>query len=401
MRSRFKFVLAAAVGGLAITAGQIALAKKYDPGASDTEVRIGNTMPYSGPASSFSAAGKVIGAYFQKVNDSGGVNGRKVTWLSYDDQYSPPVTVEQTRKLVEKDNVLAMMGSLGTATNTAVYRYLNQKKVPQLFLLTGAPKFSDPKGFPYTTPFTPSFDFEGRVFANQIKATKPHAKVAVLYQNDDMGKAYLEGLKAGLAKGQIVAEESYESTDPTVDSQIVKLKSSGADVFVSFSMPRAAAQAIKKVKDINWAVSEQYVASASAYVKTVMEPAGVDAAKGVMSTIYFKDASDPRWSDDPATQEFRAFMKKYLPNEDVSNSQTVLGYTMAQLMVYVIGAAGDELTRENILKQATNIKALKLPMLLPGIAMQTSPTDYQLFEAFQLIKFEGKQFGPIGSPVKP
>lgn len=378
-----------------------AWAKNYDAGASDTEVKIGNTMPYSGPASSFSAAGKVIGAYFQMVNEAGGVNKRKLIWLSYDDQYSPPMTVEQTRKLVEKDQVLAIMGSLGTATSSAVYRYLNQKKVPQLFLLTGAPKFSDPKAYPYTTPFTPSFEYEGRVFANKIKASNPNAKVAVLYQNDDMGKAYLDGLKAGLGGGQIVAEASYESSDPTVDSQIVKLKSSGADVFVSFSMPRAAAQAIKKVKDVGWNVAQQYVASSSAYVKTVMEPAGADASKGVMSTIYFKDASDPRWASDPATLEFKAFMKKYLPSEDVSNSQAVLGYTMAQIMVHVVTAAGDELTRENILKQATNIKSLALPMLLPGISMQTTPSNYQLFDAFQLIQFDGKQFGPVGPPVRP
>jgi branched-chain amino acid transport system substrate-binding protein len=400
MKWMSKAIVALACAG-ACGVGNLAWAKKYDAGASDTEVKIGNTMPYSGSASSFSAAGKVIGAYFQKVNETGGVNGRKLVWLSYDDQYSPPMTVEQTRKLVEKDQVLAIMGSLGTATNSAVYRYLNQKKVPQLFLLTGAPKFSDPKAYPYTTPFTPSFEFEGRVFANKIKSSNPNAKVAVLYQNDDMGKAYLEGLKSGLGSGQIVAEASYESSDPTVDSQVVKLKSSGADVFVSFSMPRAAAQAIKKVKDINWNVAAQYVASSSAYVKTVMEPAGPEAAKGVMSTIYFKDASDPRWANDAATQEFKTFMKKYLPGEDVSNSQTVLGYTMAQVMVHVVTAAGDELTRENILKQATSIKSLSLPMLLPGITMQTTAANYQLFDAFQLIQFDGKQFGPVGAPVRP
>lgn len=377
--------------------------KKYDPGASDTEIRIGNASPYSGPASAYGVIGKAIGAYMKMVNDRGGINGRKVSFISYDDQYSPPKTIEVTRRLVEQDEVLALSGNVGTGPNLAVQKYLNAKKVPHLMISVGTEKFNDPKNFPWTVPFNPSYEAEGRFFAQSILKTKPDAKIAVLYQNDDFGKDLLKGLKNGLgdkAAKMIVGEASYETSDPSVDSQIVQLKSTGANVFVNFSLARAAAQAIRKIHDLGWRPDQQYVTYVSAYVKTTFEPAGLDKSVGVMSMRFFKDAGQSRWDNDPETKEYKEFLKKYMPDEDINNSIAVYGYVSGQALEHVLRKAGDNLTRENILKQATNLKDAQFRMLMPGIVASNSPTDYFPINTMQMVRFNGKELEPVGEPVK-
>lgn len=376
--------------------------KKYDPGASDTEIRLGMAMPYSGPASSYGIVGKVNEAYFKMLNERGGINGRKVTLMTYDDQYAPAKTTEVVRRMVEQDEVLAVYGNLGSAANAAIMRYMNAKKVPHLFLGVGAERFSDPKNHPWTMPFMPSYDGEGRLYAQNILKTKSNARIAVLYQNDDFGKDLLRGLTNGLgdkAKTMIVAEASYEVTDPTVDSQIIKLHASGADVFVNFSTARFAAQAIRKVWDIGWRPEQQYLTYVSAYVKMTLEPAGLDKSKGITSMAFFKDAVQPRWANDPATQEYLAFMKKYAPSEDVNNAAAVYGYCLAQAMVHVLQSAGDNLTRENVMKQAASLKDYRPSMLLPGLTMRTSTQDYWPFSALQLVQFNGREFEPMGPAI--
>ena len=377
--------------------------KKYDPGASDTEIRIGNASPYSGPASAYGAIGKAIGAYMKMVNDRGGINGRKVNFISYDDQYSPPKTIEVTRRLVEQDEVLALSGNVGTGPNLAVQKYLNAKKVPHLMISVGTEKFNDPKNFPWTVPFNPSYEAEGRFFAQNILRTKPDAKIAVLYQNDDFGKDLLKGLKNGLgdkAGKMIVAEASYETSDPSVDSQIVQLKSSGANVFVNFSLARAAAQAIRKIHDLGWRPEQQYVTYVSAYVKTTFEPAGLDKSVGVMSMRFFKDAGQSRWDNDPDTKEYKEFLKKYMPDEDINNSLVVYGYVSGQALEHVLRKAGDNLTRENVLKQAISLKDVQFKMLMPGITAGNSPADYFPINTMQMVRFNGKELEPVGEPVK-
>ncbi|KQP13171.1 ABC transporter substrate-binding protein [Pseudorhodoferax sp. Leaf267] len=398
MTQRRTLVAALAVALVAIPA---LAQKKYDTGATDTEIKLGMAMPYSGPVSSYGIVGKVNEAYFRMVNDKGGINGRKVTLISYDDQYTPPRTTEVVRKLVEQDEVLAVYGNLGSASNAAIMRYMNAKKVPHLFLGVGADRFNDPKGAPWTTPYMPSYEGEGALYAKNILKTAPDAKIAVLYQNDDFGKDLLKGLKKGLGDkaGMVVAEASFEIADPTVDSQIIKLQASGADVFVNFATARFAAQAIRKVWDIGWRPRQQYLTYVSAYVKMTLEPAGLDKSKGIMAMAFFKDAVQPRWAGDPATQEFLAFMKKYAPNEDVNNAAAVYGYGVAQAMEQVLKSSGDDLTRANVLKQATNLKNLSTGMLLPGIAMNTTPTDYWPFSALQLVQFNGKEFEPMGQSI--
>ena len=358
-------------------------------------------MPYSGPVSSYGIVGKVNEAYFKMVNDKGGINGRKVTLISYDDQYTPPRTTEVVRKLVEQDEVLAVYGNLGSASNAAIQRYMNAKKVPHLFLGVGADRFNDPKAYPWTTPYMPSYEGEGSLYAKNILKTMPNAKIAVLYQNDDFGKDLLKGLKKGLGDkaSMVVAEASFEVADPTVDSQIIKLQSSGADVFVNFATARFAAQAIRKAWDIGWKPKQQYLTYVSAYVKMTLEPAGLEKSKGIMAMAFFKDAAQPRWANDPATQEFLAFMKKYAPNEDVNNAAGVYGYGVAQAMETVLKASGDNLTRENVLKQATTLKNMRTGMLLPGIALNTSATDYFPFNTLQLVQFNGKEFEPMGDSI--
>jgi len=392
---------AAALVALAAFAAAPALAqKKYDPGASDTEIKVGNIMPYSGPASAYGLIGKTQEAFFKMINDQGGINGRKINFISYDDGYSPPKAVEQARKLVESDEVLLIFQSLGTPSNSAIQRYMNSKKVPQLFVATGATKFGEnPKQSPYTMGWQPNYQAEGRIYARYILDNKPDAKLAVLFQNDDYGKDLMKGLKDGLgdkAKTMIVAESGYEVSEPTVDSHIVKLKASGADVFLNIATPKFAAQAIRKVAEVGW-TPLHIVNNVSASVGGVLKPAGLDNAKGVLSTGYLKDPTDPTWVSDPAMKEWHAFLDKYYPDADRTNSSIVYGYLAAQTLVQVLKQCGDELTRENVMKQAANLN-LDLPLLLPGIKIKTSPTDYFPIEQMQMSRFVGDRwefFGPV------
>jgi branched-chain amino acid transport system substrate-binding protein len=391
---------AAALVALAAFAAAPALAqKKYDPGASDTEIKVGNIMPYSGPASAYGLIGKTQEAFFKMINDQGGINGRKINFISYDDGYSPPKAVEQARKLVESDEVLLIFQSLGTPSNSAIQRYMNSKKVPQLFVATGATKFGEnPKQSPYTMGWQPNYQAEGRIYARYILDNKPDAKIAVLFQNDDYGKDLLKGLKDGLGdKGKmIVAEAPYEVSEPTIDSHIVKLKASGADVFINIATPKFAAQAIRKVPEVGW-TPLHIVNNVSQSIGSVLRPAGLENAKGVLSTGYTKDQTDPTWNDDPAMKEWRAFMEKYFPEGDRTSSFTLYGYAVAQTLVQVLKQCGDELTRENVMKQAANLN-LELPLLLPGIKIKTSATDYFPIEQMQMSRFVGDRwefFGPV------
>jgi ABC-type branched-subunit amino acid transport system substrate-binding protein len=394
---RLTAVLTAAA--LCLFAGAVHAQKKYSPGASDTEIRIGQTMPYSGPASAYGVVGKAEAAYFAMVNEQGGINGRKINFISLDDGYSPPKTVEQTRKLVEQEEVLLIFQSLGTPTNTAIQKYLNAKKVPHLFLATGANKWSDPKGFPWTMGFNPSYQAEGRIFAQHVLETRPDAKIALLYQNDDFGKDYVIGVKGLLgdkAAKMIIAEQTYEISDPTVDSQIVSLKASGADVLLTFATPKFAAQAIRKVGDLGWKPTH-YLTNVSSSVATVLQPAGLDKAAGIISAHYFKDATDPQWKNDPAKLAWEDWMKRYHKTGVLEDGFNVYGYITAQLLVHVLKACGDDLTRENVMRQAANLRKLELPMLLPGITVNTSPTDFSPIGEMQLARFDGKRWVLFGN----
>ena len=375
--------------------------KRYDPGASDTEIKIGNTIPYSGPASAYGIIGKVEAAYFKMVNEAGGVNGRKINYISYDDGYSPPKAVEMIRKLVEQDEVLFTVSTLGTPSNSAIHKYMNQKKVPHLFLATGASKWNDPKDFPWTMGFNPNYQSEGKLYAQDILRTKPNAKIAVLYQNDDYGKDYLKGFMEGLgdkAKTMIVKTVTYEVTDPTVDSQIVTLQGSGADTFFNITTPKFAAQAIRKVADVGWK-PVHYLNQVSASVGSVLKPAGLDKAVGLMSMQYIKDPTDPKWANDAAMKEYFAFMKKYLPGEDPMDGSATYGMAAAQLTLQVLKQCGDNLTRENVMKQAASLKNFQAPMALPGVTANTAPNDFAPFQTMQLVKFDGKTWEGFGEPV--
>ncbi len=372
--------------------------KRYDPGASDTEIKIGNIMPYSGPASAYGVIGKTETAYFTKINTEGGINGRNIRFISYDDGYSPPKTVEQARKLIESDEVLLIFYSLGTAPNTAIQKYMNAKKVPQLFVATGATKWNDPKHFPWTMGWQPSYQSEGRVYAQYLIRNHPNGKVAILYQNDDYGKDYVKGLKDGLAgKLKIVSETPYEVTDSTPDSQIVTLKASGADILFDVATPKFAAQAIKKVAEIGWQ-PVHLLNSVSRSIGAVLKPAGFQNAQGILTDGYTKDATDATWKDDPAFRQWSAFMDHYYPDGDKTNSNTVTSYSAAQTMVQVLKQCGDDLTRENIMRQAANLKSLELGMLLPGITINTGPDDYAPIKQMQMMRFKGETwelFGPV------
>ena len=395
MRTWKHLLIACAALALAAPA---AAQKKYDTGASDTEIRIGNIMPYSGPASAYGTIGKTLGAYFNKINAEGGINGRKITYITYDDGYAPPKTVEQARRLVENDDVLLILNSLGTAHNTAIQKYMNAKKVPQLFVATGATKFGDPKNFPWTMGWQPNYQSEGRIFARYILDTHPNGKIGILFQNDDYGKDYVKGLKDGLgdkARMTIVAELPYEASDPTVDSQIVSLKSSGADVFYNVTTPKFAAQAIKKAGEIGWK-PVHLLNSVSASVGAVIRPAGIDNAQGILTALYGKDPTDPQWKDDPQVKEWFAFMDKYYPDGDKTSSFPVYGYSVARTMVQVLKQCGDDLTRENVMKQAASLKDFETGMALPGIKINTSPSDFYPIEQMQMGKFEGETFKPFG-----
>ncbi len=391
---------AALLAGAALAASPAAAQKKYDTGATDTEIKIGNTNPYSGPASAYGVIGKTITAYLNKINAEGGINGRKINFISYDDGYSPPKTVEQVRKLVESDEVLLLFQTLGTPSNTAIQKYMNAKKVPQLFVATGATKWNDPKHFPWTIGWQPNYQSEGHIYAQYLLKTHPNGKVGILYQNDDYGKDYVKGLKDGLnGKLPIISEQPYETTDPTVDSQMINLKASGADVFFNVTTPKFAAQAIKKAAEIEWK-PVHLLNNVSNSLGSVLKPAGLDNSKGILTTVYLKDPTDPTWKDDPAYREWLAFMDKYYPDGDRTSTFTVYGYLVAQTLVATLKQCGDDLTRENVMKQAANLKDLQLAMLLPGIAINTSPTDFAPIKQMQMEKFNGERwelFGPVFS----
>jgi branched-chain amino acid transport system substrate-binding protein len=387
-------------GGLLSTARVASAAKDYGPGVTDTEIKIGNTGPYSGPASSYSTIPKSMAAYYRMVNDLGGVNGRKINFISYDDGYTPPKTVEMTRKLVEQDNVLLLAGSLGTPTNSAVWHYLNQRKVPQLFVSTGATKWDDPKGHPWTIGWQPNYQSEGRVYAAYILKQKPDGKVGVLYQDDDFGKDYLKGVTDGLgakAASMIVVKASYETTDPTVDSQIIGMKAAGVDVFVNTAIPKFAAQAIRKAAEIEWKPLH-ILSSVASSIPGTLKPAGLEISKGIVSDFYLKGPSDPEWQDDAGYKWWVGFMDKYYPGGDKTDGFNVYGPSNAATVVQVLKQCGDELTRENVMKQAANLRNFALPMLLPGITINTSPTDFAPVKQIQMARFDGQGwhlFGPL------
>jgi branched-chain amino acid transport system substrate-binding protein len=386
--------------GLLVATVLASAAGEYGPGASDTEVKIGNTMPYSGPASAYGIIGKTETAYFTMINEQGGINGRKINFISRDDGYSPPKTVELVRKMVEEDQVLFMFSTLGTPTNAAIHRYLNDNKVPQLFVATGADQWNDPQRFPWTMGLIPSYGTEAHIYARYILKHLPNAKIAVLYQNDDFGKDYLNGLRDGLgdkAAKMIVATQSYETTDPTVDSQVVALQGSGADVLLTVAIPKFAAQAIRKVYDIGWKPT-QFLTSVSNSVGTVMKSAGLEKGVGIISAAFAKDPTDPQWQGTPEYKEWLEFMKKYNTSANLGDVQGAIGYTYAQTIVAVLKACGNNLTRENVMKQAASLHDVTMPMLLPGITLSTSATDFAPIKQMQLERFDGttwKLFGEV------
>ncbi len=392
----------AALAAVAIVCvSQSALAqKKYDTGASDTEIKIGNIMPYSGPASAYGVIGKTEQAYFNKINAEGGINGRKIKFISYDDGYSPPKAVEQARKLVESDEVLVVFNPLGTPSNSAIQKYLNGKKVPQLFVATGATKWNDPKDFPWTMGWQPSYQSEARIYAKYLMKEKPDAKIAVLYQNDDFGKDYLKGLKDGLGAkaSMIAAEESYETTEPSIDGHIVKLKATGADVFISITTPKFAAQAIKKLAEIDWHPLH-IVSNVSASVGGVIKPAGFENSQGMLSAAYAKDGADPQWDNDPGMKKFFDFLAKYYPEGNRLDGSVVYGYGVAQTLVKVLQMCGDDLTRANVMKQAASLKDFEPDTLLPGIKINTSATDFAPIEQLQMMRFKGEKWDLFGDII--
>jgi len=373
--------------------------KRYGPGVTDTEIKLGQTMPYSGPASAYGTIGKAELAYFEMINQRGGLNGRKIRLISLDDGYSPPKTVEQVRKLVEEDQVLAIFSPLGTPPNTAIHKYLNAKKVPQVLLHSNANKWNDPANFPWTMAWPPNSQTETQFYGKYLLEQRPNAKISVLYQNDDYGKDLLRGLREALgakADQMIVATASYEVTDPTVDSQIVSLQASGADTFFNFSTPKFAAQAIRKVYDIGWRPLE-FVPFPASSVAAVLTPAGPEKAVGLITGGFVKDPADPRWKNDPPFQEWLAWMKGYYPDGDVTDQLNVWGYLTAQVMVHILRQCGEELTRENLMRQATNVKNLELPMYLPGVRLGNSSSDFRLIKQMQLMRFDGKKWVLFGA----
>jgi ABC-type branched-subunit amino acid transport system substrate-binding protein len=382
-------------------AGALAADKKYDTGASDTEIKIGNIMPYSGPASAYGVLGRTEAAFFKKINDAGGINGRKINFISYDDGYSPPKTVEQARKLVESDEVLLIFNPLGTPPNSAIHKYMNSKKVPQLFVATGATKWNDPQNFPWTMGWQPNYQSESRIYAKYLLKEKPDAKIAVLFQNDDYGKDYLKGLKDGLgakAASMIVAEESYETTEPSIDDHIVKLRSSGADVFVDITTPKFAAQAIKKAAEIQWKPLH-ILNNVSSSVGSVIKPAGFENAQDIISASYVKDATDPQWKNDAGMKQFVDFMTKDFPEGDKLDNNAVVAFGVSQTLVQVLKQCGDNLTRENIMRQAANLKDFRTEVLLPGITINTSPSDFAPISQLQLMRFKGEKWELFGDII--
>ena len=394
-------LLAASGAALAMVAGlALAAGGQYGPGASDTEIKIGNTIPYSGPASAYGAIGKADAAYFAMINDQGGVNGRKINFITRDDGYNPAKTVEQIRKLVEEDQVLFIFNSLGTPSNTAIQGYLTDAKVPQLFVATGASKWNDPSEHPWTMGWQPNYRVEARIYAKYILDNIPDAKIAILYQNDDFGKDYIIGLREGLgakADAMIVAVKSYETTDPTVDSQVAALKESGATVFVNAATPKFAAQAIRKVGDLGWTVTH-FITNVSVSVGSVLKPAGLDKSTGLITAAYVRDPTDAQWQETKEFKDWLAWVKKYDADANVADNNVVYGYSVSQTLVHVLKECGSNLTRENVMKQAASLKNLKLPMLLPGVEISTGPSDFAPIKEMQLAKFDGttwKLFGKV------
>jgi ABC-type branched-subunit amino acid transport system substrate-binding protein len=384
---------------IAIAMASAIAEKKYDPGVTDTEIKIGNIMPYSGPASAYGTIGRTEAAYFRRINAAGGINGRKIRFISYDDAYSPPKAVEQARKLVESDEVFLIFNSLGTPSNTAIQKYMNMKKVPQLFVQSGATKWNDPKEFPWTMGWQPNYQNEARIYARYILKETPSARIAVLYQNDDYGKDYLKGLKDGLgtkAASMLVAEEAYEVAEPTIDSHIVKMKSLNADVFVDVTTAKFAAQAIKKSAEIGWKPLH-FLNSVSTSIGSVIRPAGVENAQGIISVAFLMDALDPQWKDDPGMKVFDEFLAKDFPEGNRADNQVMTGFNVAQTLVRVLEQCGDDLTRENVMKQAANLSDFRTTNLLPGIKINTSPIDFAPIKQVQLRRFRGETwelFGP-------
>jgi branched-chain amino acid transport system substrate-binding protein len=389
-----------AVIAFAVTSGNALAQKKYDTGATDTEIKLGNIMPYSGPASAYGVIGKIEDAYFKMINEQGGINGRKINFISYDDGYSPPKAVEQARKLVESDEVLFLFGPLGTPSNSAIQKYMNTKKVPQIFVATGATKFGEYKAFPWTMGWQPAYQSEGRIYAKYLLKEKPDAKIAIMYQNDDFGKDLLKGLKDGLgdkASSMIVAEESYEVSEPTIDSHIVKLKSSGADTYFSMTTPKFSAQSIKKVAELGWKPM-YFQSNVGASVGSVLQPAGFENAQGILSAAYAKDGADAQWDNDEGMKKFYAFLAKYAPEANKADGSVVFGYGQAQTVVQVLKQAGDNLTRENIMKQAASLKDFAPDTLLPGVTINTGSADFYPIEQLQMMQFKGQKwdlFGPV------
>jgi branched-chain amino acid transport system substrate-binding protein len=385
---------------LALAASPVSAQKKYDEGASDTEIKIGNTNPYSGNASSYGVIGRTIEAYFKMVNDKGGINGRKINFITYDDGYAPPKTVEMVRKLVEEDKVLFVFQTLGTPPNTAIHKYMNSKQVPHLFVATGASKWGNPKEFPWTMGFQPDYVTEAKIYAKHILANVKDPKIGVLMQNDDYGKDYFNGFKAGLGKDadKIVLLATYESTDPTVDSQMIQLKNSGANVFFNITIPKYAAQAIRKAAEIGWKPAH-YLNNVSASIGSVMKPAGFENGQGIITAAYIKDPTDPQYANDKDFLEWKAFMQKYNPNANMADVFTAYAYAVSNLLTVTLKQCGDDLTRANVMKQAANLKGVELPMLLPGVKANTSPTDFYPLQSVRLSRFEGEVFKLFGEVI--
>lgn len=391
-------------GGAALAAapGAAFAGKAYDPGASDSEIRIGQTAPFSGPASLYATVSRAISAYFAMVNEAGGVNGRKLTLLARDDSFSPPKTVELTRQLVEQDNVLFIYQTLGTATNTVIQRYLNGKKIPQLYISTGAAKWNDPAQYPWTLASYPNNRTEAKIYGAHIRKTNPSAKVGILYQNDDFGKDYLEGLRDGLgdrAAAMLVTKASYELSDPNLDSQVIALRHSGAETLLLAAFAKQTTQALRKIGELGWKPAT-YVTWASSSIPTVLTPAGLDNAVGLITSAVVKDSGDPRWQNDPDMVAYKAWMKKYYPQGNPDDMANVWPYAVSSILVQVLEKCGDTLTRQNILKQATTIGALTPPLFLPGIVYHVTPTDYDAIKTMQLQRFDGKQWAPLGDPIR-
>ncbi|WP_433994456.1 ABC transporter substrate-binding protein [Bradyrhizobium canariense] len=388
-----------AIAGLfAATSGSASAQKKYDVGATDTEIKIGNIIPYSGPLSAYGVIGKAEAAYFNMVNAEGGINGRKINFISYDDAYSPPKTVEQARKLVESDEVLLIFSALGTPTNAAIQKYMNIKKVPHLFISSGASKWDDPEHYPWTMGWQPNYQSEARIYAKYILKEKPNAKIAVLYQNDDSGNDYLKGFKDGLgpqAASMIIAQESFETSEPTIDSHIVKLKSLNADVLVNFGTPKFAAQSIKKMGEIGWKPLH-LLTNVSTSIGSVIKPAGFENSQDIISATFLKDVTDPQWANDPGMKRFFDFLTKYYPDANRTDWSVLNGYSLAQTLTYVLKNCGDDLTRANIMKQAASMKDVELDGLLPGIKMSTDKSDFAPIQQLQLMRFKGEAWERFG-----